>query len=178
VLTDVWAYPAALVPERYRGLRLGWSDVWYRGSERGNPYAHHLSGLHPIVDLNRDLNRMELLEIEDDPQSAGPGARPEVMGEYLPKLIAAPLRDVRPLQVSQPGGVSFTLDGHLLSWQNWQLRLGFNYREGLVLHTLGIHDGSGVPVRDHHLREPVRDRPEAATSAGPRSPSASGVLVS
>ena len=28
VLTDMWAYGAALVPERYRGLRFGWSDVW------------------------------------------------------------------------------------------------------------------------------------------------------
>jgi len=27
VLTDMWAYGAALVPERYRGLRIGWSDV-------------------------------------------------------------------------------------------------------------------------------------------------------
>ena len=28
VLTDVWAYGAALVPERYAGRRIGWSDVW------------------------------------------------------------------------------------------------------------------------------------------------------
>ena len=62
VLTDLWAYGAALVPARYRGLRIGWSDVWYRDSADGNPYAHHVSGLHPIV----DLNRMTLLEIEDD----------------------------------------------------------------------------------------------------------------
>jgi primary-amine oxidase len=69
VLADVWAYGAALVPERYRGLRLGWADVWYRGSEQGNLYAHHVSGLHPIV----DLNRMVMLELEDSP--AGPAAR-------------------------------------------------------------------------------------------------------
>ena len=86
VLTDVWAYGASLVPERYRGLRLGWSDVWCRGSEQGNPYAHHLSGLHPIV----DLNRMELLELEDAPPGGDPTGRPEVMGEYLPKLIRSP----------------------------------------------------------------------------------------
>src|SRR5579859_5953743 len=61
VLTDMWAYGAALVPERYRGLRIGWSDVWYRDSPASNPYAHHVTGLHPVV----DLNRMELLEIED-----------------------------------------------------------------------------------------------------------------
>ena len=52
VLTDMWAYGAALVPERYQDRRIGWSDVWYRGSELGNPYAHHVTGLHPVVDLN------------------------------------------------------------------------------------------------------------------------------
>ena len=98
VLTDLWAYPAAAIPQRYRGLRLGWADVWYRGSEQGNPYAHHLSGLHPIV----DLNRMAALEIEDgfDPDTS-PGL-PDVMGEYLPKLIPEPLRQVAPLEISQP----------------------------------------------------------------------------
>ena len=61
VLTDMWAYGAALVPERYQGLRIGWSDVWYRASEQSNPYAHHVTGLHPVV----DLNTMTLLELED-----------------------------------------------------------------------------------------------------------------
>ena len=28
VLTDMWAYGAALVPERYSGRRIGWCDVW------------------------------------------------------------------------------------------------------------------------------------------------------
>jgi len=53
VLTDVWAYGAALVPERYHGVRIGWADVWRRGSADANPYAHSVTGLHPIVDLNR-----------------------------------------------------------------------------------------------------------------------------
>jgi len=146
VVTDVWAYPPSLVPERYRGLRLGWSDVWCRGSEQGSPYAHHLSGLHPIV----DLNRMELLELEDEPPGDDHGL-PPVMGEYLPKLIPVPLREVRPLHVSQPEGVSFTLDGYLLSWQNWRLRLGFNYREGLVLHTVGFTDNGRLRPVAHRL---------------------------
>src|SRR5215831_8220959 len=135
VLTDAWAYGAALVPERYRGLRLGWSDVWHRGSDDGNPYAHHVTGLHPVV----DLNRMTLLELEDSLDAGDEAAEPpDVMGEYLPKLIPMPLREVKPLHVSQPDGVSFTLQGRELSWQNWRLRVGFNYREGLVLHTVGF----------------------------------------
>ena len=133
VLADMWAYGAALVPERYRGLRLGWADVWYRDSEQGNPYAHHVTGLHPIV----DLNRMQLLEIEDEDS----GDRPEVRGEYTPALIGMPLREVAPLEVSQPSGAGFTMDGRLLSWQNWQVRLGFNHREGLVLYQVAFRDG-------------------------------------
>ena len=139
VLTDMWAYGAALVPERYRGLRIGWSDVWYRHSPDGNPYAHHVTGLHPVV----DLNRMRLLEIED----VDSGGQPEVRGEYLPELLGRPLREVAPLEVSQPAGVGFTLDGRLLSWQNWQLRLGFNHREGLVLYQVRfVDDGRLRPV--------------------------------
>ena len=136
VLTDMWAYGDALVPDRYRGRRLGWCDVWYRDSERGNPYAHHVSGLHPVV----DLNTMTLLELEDDYEG---GELPDVMGEYLPSLIPMRLREVTPLEISQPEGVGFTLDGYRLSWQNWRLRLGFNHREGLVLHQVGWQDGGG-----------------------------------
>jgi primary-amine oxidase len=144
VLTDMWAYGAALVPERYRGRRIGWSDVWYRGSEQGNPYAHHVTGLHPVV----DLNTMTLLELED----SDPGDRPpNVMGEYLPSLLPMRLREVTPLEITQPEGVGFTLDGYRLSWQNWQLRLGFNHREGLVLHQVAFADGGRLRSVAHRL---------------------------
>jgi primary-amine oxidase len=147
VLTDMWAYGAALVPERYRGLRLGWSDVWYRGSEQGNPYAHHVTGLHPIV----DLNRMALLEIEDSLDLGDSPQQPEVMGEYLPALTGMPLREVAPLEISQPSGPGFSLDGRLLSWQNWQLRLGFNHREGLVVHQVRFSDAGRLRPVAHRL---------------------------
>jgi primary-amine oxidase len=149
VLCDMWAYGAALVPERYAGRRIGWCDVWYRGSELGSPYARHLSGLHPIV----DLNSMELLELEDG-QAGEPGpegAGGAVMGEYLPDLLPMRLREVAPLHITQPEGAGFTLDGTLLSWQNWRLRLGFNYREGLVLHQVAVKDGDRWRPVAHRL---------------------------
>ena len=91
VLTDMWAYGAALVPERYQGLRLGWCDVWYRGSEHGNPYAHHVTGLHPVV----DLNTMTLLELEDSYQRR---RRPERDGRVPAQALPTPLREVAPLR--------------------------------------------------------------------------------
>jgi primary-amine oxidase len=146
VLTDMWAYGAALVPERYRGLRLGWCDVWCRGSQDGNPYAHHVTGLHPVV----DLNRMTLLELEDSGPEGSAGAA-DVRGEYLPRLVGRPLRSVTPLEVSQPDGVGFRLEGRLLRWQDWELRLGFNHREGLVLHQVGFRDAGRLRPVAHRL---------------------------
>jgi primary-amine oxidase len=143
VLFDTWAYGAELVPDRYRGRRIAWADVWHRNSPTANPYANMLSGLHPVV----DLNTMELLELED----RDPGPAPKVMGEYAPGLVPGltPRTDVRALEITQPDGPSFTVDGNLLSWQKWSMRLGFNYREGLVIHTL-VYEDSGRPRKVAH----------------------------
>jgi primary-amine oxidase len=141
VLFDVWGYRGFLVPERYAGRRVGWTDTWYRSAPGSNPYANPVNGLHCVV----DLNTMELLEIEDTFAVDKPDG---VMGEYVPRHVPdlKPRDDIRPIEISQPDGVSFTLDGHALTWQNWSLRLGFNHREGLVLHTLGF-DGRSVAHR-------------------------------
>lgn len=51
--------------------------------------------------------------------------------EYVPELLGKPLRtDVKPLNVVQPEGPSFQVDGNLIRWQKWRFRLGFNPREG------------------------------------------------
>jgi primary-amine oxidase len=138
VLFDTWAYGGSLIAERYRGMRVGWVDVWYRNSEDSSPYANPVNGLHFVV----DLNRMELLEVEDDFAVE----KPEVMGEYLPKHVPGLKQrdDLRPLEITQPEGASFAVDGHELRWQKWSMRIGFNYREGLVLHTVGYEDAGRV----------------------------------
>jgi primary-amine oxidase len=145
VLLDTWAYGAHLVPPAHRGRRVGWADVWHRLEPGSSPYANPVSGLHLIV----DLNTMELLEIEE----TGRVEVPATMGEYAPRLVPGQrLReDVRPLQIVQPEGVSFTLQGTLLRWQKWSLRVGFNHREGLVLHTVGYEDGGRVRPIAHRL---------------------------
>ncbi len=152
VLVDTWAYGAALVPEQYAGRRVGWGDVWFRSSPGGNPYANPVGNLHPIV----DLNRMEVLEIEDG--GPPPTTRDEVtvshpaMGEYEPGLVPGLTpRALQPLDIVQPEGVSFDLDGNALRWQNWEMRLGFNYREALVLHQVGYRDGDRLRSIAHRL---------------------------
>ena len=146
VIIDVWAFGAELVPEPYRGRRVGWADVWHRAGAESNPYANPIAGLHPII----DLATTQLLELGDDGDDQPP---PEVMGEYAPALVPGMrLReDLRPLHITQPEGASFTVDGHLLRWQRWSMRLGFNYREGLVIHTLAYDDAGRVRPVAHRL---------------------------
>jgi primary-amine oxidase len=57
--------------------------------------------------------------------------------EYIPEHQK--LRtDLKPLNVIQPEGASFkvTQEGtsSVLAWQKWHFRVGFNQREGMVLH--------------------------------------------
>jgi primary-amine oxidase len=164
VLVDVWTYGAHLIPPAHAGRRVGWCDLWVRAAHDANPYAHPVHGLALVV----DLNTMTLLEIEDFP---GAGFAP-VDGEYTPKHRPdqAPRTDRRPLEISQPEGPSFVLEGHALSWHNWTLRIGFTPREGLVLHTLAYAGRSVahrlsfaemvVPYRDpspSHVRRTAYD---------------------
>jgi primary-amine oxidase len=90
VFMDTWTYSDAVAPSEFRDRRIGWSDTWLKGAPGANPYAHPVSGLHCVV----DLNSMELLRIEDN----GGVEPPDVMGEYLPHLIpstSAQRRDAR-----------------------------------------------------------------------------------
>ncbi len=142
VFMDVWTYGDVVTPEKYKGRRLGWSDTWVRASEGTNPYAGPVNGFHCVI----DVNKMELLEIEDTFSVE----RPEVMGEYVPRHIPERIRNastrppLKPLDIVQPEGPSFTLEGNKLEWQNWSLRVGFNYREGMTLHAVTYNDNGRV----------------------------------
>ncbi|WP_319452147.1 MULTISPECIES: primary-amine oxidase [unclassified Mycobacterium] len=149
VFMDTWTYGDAVAPPEYRDRRLGWSDTWLKDGPGMNPYAHLISGLHCVI----DLNTMELLRVED----TGGVDTPDVMGEYAPRHIPDRIRSgyrrdpLKPLYITQPEGPSFTLDGNLLQWQNWSLRVGFNYREGMTLHTVAYRDGDRVRPIAHRM---------------------------
>ncbi|MDT5402832.1 MAG: primary-amine oxidase [Mycobacterium sp.] len=147
VFMDTWTYGDAVAPPEFRDRRIGWSDTWRKDAPGANPYAHLVSGLHCVI----DLNTMEVLRVEDNgPFSGGGVETPSVMGEYVARHIPDRIRagyrrePLKPLHITQPDGPSFTLDGNLLQWQNWSLRVGFNYREGMTLHAVSYRDGERV----------------------------------
>jgi primary-amine oxidase len=117
-------------PEQHRRLARGL--VWLRDRPDGNPYARPVDGLVVLV----DLNAMQVVRIDDHKLIPIP---PEA-GNYTVNDIPVLRQDLKPLDITQPEGPSFTVAGHRVQWQKWSFRIGFTHREGLVLHTIGYED--------------------------------------
>ena len=103
------------------------------GADDDGYYGRPVEGLVAIVDLIGGL----VLELEDHPNPAPP--REALRFDHD---CGGPARtDLKPLEIVQAEGPSFTLEGHLLRWQKWQMRVSLHPREGLVLHEIGYEDG-------------------------------------
>lgn len=131
----VWidSWPAGYYSEDDEASRrLSRPLVFVRFGPEDNGYAHPVEGLHIVVDLTRmEVVRFEDLKLVPIPQEEG-NYRPENVG---------PLRtDLRPLEITQPEGPSFQVDGYHVRWQKWDFHIGFTHREGLIIHTVGYED--------------------------------------
>src|SRR3989440_2869889 len=118
--------------------------TWVRqGDPDDNGYARPVEGL--VVRF--DLDRMEVVDIEDH----GVVPLPPRRGNYTvdtvsnpdnyPHFPNGPRADLKPVEITQPEGTSFEVDGQEVRWQKWRFRVGFTPREGLVLHTISYQDG-------------------------------------
>ncbi len=144
---DVTHVEVQIWPPPYRdaaadGRRVANAFSWVGRSETDNTFARPVENLIAVV----DLDTAEVLAVEDH----GIIPLPTQPGNYIPDLakdpanfppVNEPRQDVRPLEITQPDGPSFTLDDHELSWQRWRLMVGFTTREGLVLHQVRYLDG-------------------------------------
>jgi primary-amine oxidase len=110
--------------------------------EREHDYlwAHPVDGVAAYVDL---IER-KVFKVVDEFQRPVPTES----GDYDDPAVRGPLREgLRPIEITQPEGPSFTLDGHRLRWQGWSMRVGFDAREGLILHQISLDDaGRARPV--------------------------------
>ena len=115
--------------------------TWMRSAPGEHGYARPVEGLIVTV----DMDTMTVVDVADH----GVVPIPSQPGNYAPEFMFDPANrpafsalrdDLKPISITQPEGPSFTVDGWSVSWQKWQLRVGFNAREGLVLHQIGYAD--------------------------------------
>ena len=114
------------------GRRLVLTRNFLRSGPNDNGYARPIEGVTAVV----DLNTMEVVRVDD----YGLVPLPPNSGNYAAEFVGEFRQDLKPLEITQPEGASFQVDGQSVSWQKWSLRIGFTPREGLVLYTVGYAD--------------------------------------
>ncbi len=133
VLIDCWPN-GNFGTEEDNTRRLTRALSWVSRVPGDNPYARPIEGVIAVV----DLNRMEVVRVEDH----GVVPLPTEDANYAASLVPNQRSDIKPLDIHQPEGPSFEVEGHLVRWQKWEIRFGFTHREGLVLHNVAYRDGA------------------------------------
>ena len=118
------------------GCRLARCTSYVKETATDNMYARPVDGVIGFV----DTGRRRVVRVDDH----GVVPVPPVGGGYLPDEVGPVRSGLRPLDITQPEGPSFTIEGGLLQWQGWSMRVSMNAHEGLVLHTVGYDDGGRV----------------------------------
>ena len=130
----VFEYPEEKGRRMLRGL------AFHQKDQRDSPWARPVDGLVAYVDVtNRTVDQVLDLELIPVPAETGDYTDPELTG---------PVRTTqKPISITQPEGPSFTVtDGNHVEWEKWSLDIGFDMREGLVLHNIAFED-DGSPRR-------------------------------
>ena len=120
------------------GRRIIRSLTFLRYDEHDSPWAHPVEGLIVHIDLTND----SVIRVED----IGDVPVPEGHGNYYPEVQGEARTSLKPIEIIQPEGPSFSVSGSLVEWENWSMRVSFNAREGLVLHDVTF-DGRSVLSR-------------------------------
>jgi len=117
--------------EAETGRRLSRALTWVRSRPDDNGYARPVENVITVV----DLHAMEVIAVED----FGVVPLPPEEANYSAEIVGA-RTDLKPIEIHQPEGPSFVVEGHDVHWQKWHFRVGFTPREGLVLHTISYAD--------------------------------------
>jgi primary-amine oxidase len=131
VMVDIWSAGYYGEPEE-ANRRLARPLCFLRADPTDNGYARPIEGLRPVV----DLNAMKVVRVEE----YGHWPLPPQGCNYAADRVPNQRRDIKPIDITQPDGPSFAVNGHEVKWQNWTFVIGFNAREGLTLHHLRYND--------------------------------------
>lgn len=96
-----------------------------------NHYARPVEGLLAYVDIDTGE-----VVVEDH----GVVPVPSEPAEYAADLVAEHRTDLKTIEITQPEGPSFEVEGNLIRWQKWQFRFSVQPIEGLVLHDIRYDD--------------------------------------
>jgi primary-amine oxidase len=147
VVPEAWGFGTDGVDDARRQYQV-YMFVGEGSKPDSNHYARPLA-FSPVVDaVEMRVTRIDKIPTGEDWETAQETkpwryVRPN---EYAPEDMT--LRtDLQPLHVVQPAGPSYAITSdNVVKWQKWHARIGFNYREGVVLRDVR-YDGRPVFYR-------------------------------
>jgi primary-amine oxidase len=125
----VFEYPEEKGRRILRGL------AFVQDFPEDSPWAHPVDGLVAYVDVvNKSVDTVIDFGVVPVPAEHGNYTDPELTG---------PVRETqKPISITQPEGPSFEVTGgNHVEWEKWSLDIGFDAREGVILHNLAFFDG-------------------------------------
>jgi primary-amine oxidase len=116
------------------GVRLVRVLGFHQADPQDLPWAHPVDGVVAYVDLIRKVVT-QVIDHQDLPV-------PRERGEWDAEPHgASPRTTLKPIEITQPQGPSFSVEGDVVTWEKWKFRIGFDGREGLTLHQISFTDG-------------------------------------
>lgn len=127
--------------------RLQQAMMYYRSDEDDSQYSHPLDFI-PIV----DTEEKKVIYI-DIPEVRRPLSKQPHSNFYPADAVKKHgyRTDVKPINITQPEGVSFKMTGNVMEWSNFKFHIGFNYREGIVLSDITYNDHGNVRPLFHRM---------------------------
>lgn len=117
--------------------RLGQGLGYYRNSPTDNMYSHPLD-----FSLVVDIETEEILAVDVRRVNGERTLPPLASQNYMPEFLSDQYKmdRLKPIDITQPQGVSFKMRGNELTWGGYTMHIGFNYREGIVISDVRMDD--------------------------------------
>ena len=132
-VTCIAVPPGNFGEPKYAGKRIGVLSCRQRSGYR-NTWARRIEGLVVVM----DMHAKEILEFTDDEA----GARRAGRQRLRQRRDRRPARAcAAPLEVRQPAGPGYTMNGHVVSWDRWRFHVRPDSRVGVIISTATWRDG-------------------------------------
>jgi primary-amine oxidase len=116
------------------GGRIARALCYLREEPGDNSYQRPIESMIAFVDLDQ-RRVLAVEEIDEKPI-------PDADGDYRAGVVP-PREDLRPIEISQPEGASFSVSGSRIAWHRWTLGARIDAQEGLVLDDVR-YDGRAI----------------------------------
>jgi primary-amine oxidase len=130
---DPWSTGTLPVPGIDGTRRIMRASAYVREFPEDNGYARPVGNLVFVIDCDE---RSVAAIIEGDVVPLPPES-----GNYDVASVGALREDLLPIEITQPHGPSFTVNGNVIEWQRWRLHAHVDAVEGLVVTDVSYQDG-------------------------------------